>query len=109
MDELLNRLMQEHPRLFRGQPPRSWSAIPEELYGVVDEICSTIERLLPISDLEKFEVLQIKPKLGGLRFYWALEGQRIGSLDAAEPHLCTRRKRSASAIREIQWLIESAC
>lgn len=62
-----------HPDLFRGKPPAFASELPAGWFDIVDALCRDIEALLG-SEPDRFVVTQIKEKLGGLRFYFSLEG-----------------------------------
>lgn len=76
----LSRLIAAHPALFRGQPPETFSDLPPGWFDLVDDLCGAIEEALGREAGPRFRVLQIKEKLGGLRFYWRLD-------DAASPHV----------------------
>lgn len=69
----LPELMVAHPGLFRGNPPVVASELPAGWLDIVDALCCDIEALLG-SEPERFVVTQIKEKVGGLRFYYSLEG-----------------------------------
>lgn len=79
----LVRLMAAHPLLFRGQAPICWSEVPQGWWAIVNEVCIGIESVLAPEDLARFQVLQIKQKLGGLRFYWRLQPDERAGLDEA--------------------------
>jgi len=72
MDKL-SELIGAHSDLFRGKPPAVASELPAGWFDIVDALCSDIEALLG-SEPDRFVVTQIKEKLGGLRFYFSLEG-----------------------------------
>jgi len=67
----LTRLIAEHPRLFRGEPPVVPSELPAGWYDLVHVLCLGIEDILG-DDCAEFKVKQIKEQLGGLRFYFSL-------------------------------------
>lgn len=71
MDKLEDLIL-AHPALFRGAPPVVMSHLPAGWYGLLDRLCSDIERLLD-RETERFRVEQIKEKFGTLRFYWSLD------------------------------------
>lgn len=73
MMDKLSELVVTHPRLFRGKPPVVASDLPTGWFHIVDALCRDIEALLG-SEPERLAVTQIKEKLGGLRFYFSLEG-----------------------------------
>lgn len=80
----LARLMAAHPRLFRGQAPMCCSEVPGGWWRLVDELCSGIENQLTAEELAHFQVLQIKEKFGGLRFYWRLQPCEHATSDGVE-------------------------
>lgn len=69
----LDRLMAAHRKLFRGKRPVCWSDFPEGWYDLIQEVCCGIECMLSDEELARFEVLQIKQKLGGLRIYFRFD------------------------------------
>ena len=73
MMDKLSELMVAHPGLFRGTPPAVASELPAGWFDIVDALCRDIEALLG-SEPDRFVVTQIKEKLGGLRFYFSVEG-----------------------------------
>jgi hypothetical protein len=64
----LQRLVDAHPNLFRGQVPRVFSWVPSGWVTIVDTLCASIETALG-DDVEAVTVVQIKEKFAGLRFY----------------------------------------
>ena len=73
MTDKLPKLMGAHPRLFRRKPPGVATELPAGWFDIVDAMCSDIEALLG-SEPERFEITQVKEKMGALRFYYSLEG-----------------------------------
>ena len=69
----LDRLMAAHRKLFRGQRPVCWSDFPEGWFDLIHGVCCGIERMLSDEELARFEVLQIKQKLGSLRLYFRFD------------------------------------
>ena len=80
MPDPLSRLVAAHPLLFKGSSPlTSW--VPPGWYELLDGLCRNITAALPPDDFASFEILQIKEKFGGLRFYWRLNGAQDVRLD----------------------------
>jgi hypothetical protein len=106
------RLIAEHPRLFRGESPVVPSDLPAGWYDLVHVLCLGIEEILG-EDCPEFQVKQIKEKLGGLRFYFALSGSEDCYIDVhSEDGFETIIKRAASApakMASIRQLVELAC
>lgn len=106
------RLIAEHPRLFRGESPVVPSDLPAGWYDLVHVLCLGIEEILG-EDCPEFQVKQIKEKLGGLRFYFALSGSEDFYIDVhSEDGFETIIKRAASApskMASIRQLVELAC
>jgi hypothetical protein len=73
-DDALARLIAAHPTLFRGEEPRVTSHLPAGWYGIVDRLCTDLERILD-ARAPQFSIAQIKEKFGSLRFYWDLDGE----------------------------------
>lgn len=73
IDGTLKKLIGKHPRLFHGRAPRVHSWVEPGWYAVLDALCTDLEALLAATKAVALEVLQIKEKLGGLRFYFALQ------------------------------------
>lgn len=69
----LHHLVAAHPLLFRGRFPSAMSVLPSGWYDIVDRLCSDIETVLESKGGFWIEVVQIKEKFGGLRFYYVLE------------------------------------
>lgn len=67
----ITRLVEEHPRLFRGEQPAVPSELPAGWYDLVHVLCLGIEDILG-DDCAEFKVKQIKERLGELRFYFSL-------------------------------------
>jgi len=72
IDQDLKRLIESHPRLFRGQAPAIPSYVSAGWYALIDTLCSDIETVLGSEACVYFEVRQIKQKFGTLRFYYRL-------------------------------------
>lgn len=59
-------LINNHPRLFHAG---GWPACEAGWRPILEKVCTRIEAIL--NESESFRVLQIKEKLGTLRFYWS--------------------------------------
>jgi len=64
------RLVEAHPQMFRGKPPRIWSDLPDGWYSLVDQLCTDIEASLSPEEAKSLKIQQIKEKYAGLRFYF---------------------------------------
>jgi hypothetical protein len=73
---VLDRIVERHPRIFRGKQPVVVSWVPDGWFGLVDQLCTDVETTLGDA-IEVLTVHQIKEKFAGLRFY--------SSLDLPEP------------------------
>jgi len=71
----LKQLMERHPKLFRGEPPRVASDLSPGWFPLVDQLCMDLESILG-DRAEAFVVDQVKEKFGGLRFYWSMRGDK---------------------------------
>lgn len=67
---MLQELLNAHPAIFKGREPRTYSCLPLGWFPLVDKLCRNIEQTLSVEELDDFECLQIKEKLGRLRFYF---------------------------------------
>lgn len=92
----LEPLVTAHPLLFKGRFPRTHSHLPSGWYDLADRLCSAIEQLLNPGALVAFEVLQVKEKLGSLRFHF-LPGALDDSMQESVRALA-RQARIASGI-----------
>lgn len=70
VDPAVQRLVDAHPTLFGGEPPRVFSDLPAGWYHLVDSLCTALEDELGDDAHQHFLVAQIKEKLGTLRFYY---------------------------------------
>lgn len=66
----LTHLIETFPKIFKGEYPRSRSDIPPGWESLIHALCKEIESALTEDELRLFTVLQIKEKLGSLRFYF---------------------------------------
>lgn len=71
----LHQLIEKYPRLFHGRPPRIHSQVPPGWEGLVDDLCRDVDAVLSDEEADGFCVLQIKEKLGALRFYVDMQGR----------------------------------
>jgi hypothetical protein len=81
----LSELIERHPSLFRGEPPRVSSHVPRGWFALVDELCVDLETALGDELVQRFAVVQIKEKFGGLRFYFSLDGKEDMFMDFHSP------------------------
>lgn len=71
-DPILQEMVDKYPRLFHGSAPRSHSWVEPGWKGIVDDLCFRIDGMLTDHQASMFEMLQVKEKLGTLRFYYSL-------------------------------------
>jgi hypothetical protein len=84
VDPHLLRLVTAHAPLFRGAFPDIASYLSPGWYQLVDRLCTDIEAALGDA-CAMFEVLQVKEKFGGLRFYYRLQGASDLHIDLQSP------------------------
>jgi hypothetical protein len=89
IDGVLKKVVNKHPQLFRGQVPPVYSWVEPGWYGIVDELCADISVLLANEPDVALDVLQVKEKLGGLRFYF-----RLRRVSGAYPDASRARARA---------------
>jgi hypothetical protein len=92
----LQRLIETHPALFRGQAPAISSYVCPGWYGLIDQLCSDIEAVLGPEACARTTVRQIKEKYGELRFYIAFGERHDVHVDAA-----SRRERMHLVMRAV--------
>jgi len=70
------RLVEAHPRLFRGKPPRTSCHVPTGWFVIVDKMFQDINAVLDEAEAAQFQIIQIKEKFGGLRVCqdWEFQG-----------------------------------
>ena len=102
----LSQLIDAHPLLFRGRPPAVPGHLPAGWFELVDQLCSDLVSVLGPSGCADFEVLQIKEKFGGLRFYYRLTPPELPSL--TEP-TSGSDEHFETAARQARDLIKTAC
>lgn len=117
IDEVLQRLVDAHPLLFRGRlplipsyPPGGWSAI-------LDRLCSDIETAIGAEACAQIEIKQIKQKFGSLRFYYRVGGQSDQHIDlvseTGHQHLTIPRPSAdaeVDATRDrVRQIVDAAC
>lgn len=66
-DPAIRTLIEDHPLIFQGRPPRLPSSLPPGWLQLTSELLSTLSERLSPAELQLVEVLQIKEKLGTLR------------------------------------------
>ena len=69
---MLERILERHTLIFRGERPGVTSWVPDGWFELVDQLCADIETTLGDA-IEKLMVHQIKEKFAGLRFYYSLD------------------------------------
>ena len=81
----MQELISTYPRIFKGEPPVLPGYVNAGWHPVVMRLCAGIDALLSDQEAEFFQVMQVKEKFGGLRFYGSLgEAERI-SMDTSSP------------------------
>lgn len=103
------RLVNAHPSLFRGKPPKVASDLPLGWYELVDRLCREIETTLGDQTLH-LRVIQIKEKLGCLRFYWSWRRSPAISTDilSATGHVRFRTSAKGETAVRIDALVLTA-
>lgn len=70
-------LIEKYPLVFETMSKETYNDLPSGWYGLLDKVCSTVEQYLTEEKQKNsdtvFEVLQIKEKFGGLRFYYTVQ------------------------------------
>lgn len=116
MDEVernLARIIRVHPALFRNAPPVALSHVEPGWYGIVDKLCSDIEKVLGPQGCEAFRILQIKEKYAELRFYWTTGDDPdlhldIQSSDGTVGHFTKRTSPDIAALDSVRALVNAA-
>jgi hypothetical protein len=85
IDPNLDRLLEAHPRIFRGRKPQVWSSVPSGWLELLDKLCAQIEAMLGPDVCSQFAVVQIKQKFGTLRFYYRLGDVEDVRVDLIHP------------------------
>ena len=84
-----DKLFRKYPKLFPGgrkvDPKQSLMnygiCVNEGWYDLVDKLCSDIQKIVDKTpELEQIQVIQVKEKFGGLRFYIRHGAQSISNL-----------------------------
>ena len=74
----LQELIATYPRIFKGEPPVIPGYVNSGWHPLLMRLCAGIDALLTDQEAEQCEVMQIKEKFGGLRFYVRLgQAERI--------------------------------
>ncbi|OWQ46630.1 hypothetical protein CDL60_14310 [Roseateles noduli] len=106
VDPAVQRLVDAHPTLFGGEPPRVLSDLPAGWYHLVDSLCNALEDELGDDAHQHFLVAQIKEKLGTLRFYYRFACDEAdeddkpagGGFDGSAPGLPTEQRARVRAL-----------
>lgn len=119
IDPAVQRLVDGHPTLFGGEPPRVSSDLPAGWHHLVDSFCTALEGELGDDAHQHFQVAQIKEKLGTLRFYYRFVRDEAdeddkpagGSFEASDPGRPTDELRArVRALVDVALLeSESTC
>jgi hypothetical protein len=78
---LLQQLIDAHPRLMHGHGPTIPGYVRPGWHPIVMRLMSAIDAMLGDDLAAGFQVIQIKEKFGGLRFYFELKGRKDLTLD----------------------------
>lgn len=117
IDQGLQRLIDAHPLLFRGQAPAVPSYVSAGWYELIDKLCTDIEATLGPEACAKIEIRQIKEKFGTLRFYYRLGASEDHHVDAISPtgsqHFVGSRSKVADdddqVAKRVRELVNAAC
>lgn len=109
LQDPLQRLVEAHPLLFRGRPPRIASDLPPGWYALMDSLCEQIDAVLG-ADAPTFRVDQIKEKFGTLRLYWSLGRRSRSTVDviSASGHVRFGTSTRDEIAARIDMLISAA-
>ena len=66
-------LINDFPRLFKGQAPKAGIWLPDGWVALVRKLLIDLEAMLDDEQASRFRIGQIKSKFGRLRCYWSLE------------------------------------
>ncbi len=114
IDAHLLRLIDTHPLLFKGSEPAVFSYVPAGWYGLLDKLCTDIEKALGAEGCADFEVRQVKEKFATLRFYYRLGESEDVHVDVIGPsgrlHFATRAEPGddADLIQRVRELVDKA-
>ncbi|MDI4635941.1 hypothetical protein J7U46_23005 [Pelomonas sp. V22] len=116
IDPGLQRLIDAHPLLFRGQAPAISSYVSAGWYSLLDKLCTDIEAVLGPQGCVDLEVRQIKEKLGSLRFYYRQGASTDLHFDLVSPtgrqHLVGRGSKATDddlVVKRVRELVNAAC
>lgn len=70
----LTELVQAFPRLFKAQPPMVPGYVDDGWHDLTTDLFARIDGQLSDAQARRFQVVQIKEKLGGLRVYFRIDG-----------------------------------
>jgi len=105
----LDAIIAAFPRLFRGRPPEVESSLPPGWGQLVHAMFVDIDAVLNDADADRFRVLQVKEKFGGLRVYWRLGGAATvtGDIYTGSPLGVRRFSVHPAPASSIFWLISA--
>jgi hypothetical protein len=108
-DTVLASLVDRHSRLFQSGPPGN-SHLPPGWSALVDRLCVDINAALNESEAKTFRVLQVKEKMGVLRFYFSLGDQQTLMVDIVNQGMRYRvePENSTTAFQNISSLVQTA-
>jgi hypothetical protein len=72
VDPMLQRLVDAHPLIFRGQLPRCHSYLEPDWYELVDRLLTAFEDELGAEGCKALKIEQVKEKFGSLRVHFLL-------------------------------------
>ena len=80
-DPKIDALVARFPRLFHDRQPRVWSDLPQGWIELADQLFADLNSIIDDDAAKRFEVVQIKEKLAGLRVYWELGKEQTTVMD----------------------------
>ncbi len=77
----LTQLIDTYPRLLRGSGPQIPGYVGAGWHPIVMRLMSGIDAMLSDELAEGFQLVQVKEKFGGLRFYFRINGRKDFTVD----------------------------
>lgn len=111
----LDALPATYPRVFPRGLVMPWGFEVEAGWSqLLETLCARLDTLLQESPGASIEILQVKEKFGGLRFYYSLDGaddataeainQAVDLAEAASERICERCGRPGEIQSRRGWL-----
>lgn len=111
IDRNLIELVRAFPRIFKGHPPRMTTYVDDGWHRLVMELFARIDPHLSNEQSRRFQVVQIKEKLGRLRIYFRTDSESVwqdGSNSVDASALEPRNQRLRDEVRALSASAEDA-